>query len=160
MKGMEQKEKKEGGEESFFRQKLVNSFIREREAGLSLYGAHRDDCQILFQNRDSRYFCSQGQQKGLLLALKMAQVLWLYHVRKSSCLLLLDDVFSEIDKHLVLNLLHFLEEVPSQVILTSVEKPSFLNERKFQVFNLKEGVLRKDCLSERRDQPFRNPPAP
>ena len=141
-------------EELAFRKQVADNFFREQEAGVSLYGAHRDDFKVFFRGRDSRYFCSQGQQRGLLLALKMAQILWLHHVQKTPCLLLLDDVFSEIDKHLVLNLLHFLDEIPSQVILTSVKTPSFLNRKKFQVFNLYEGVLRKEKISERRAQPL------
>ena len=140
--------------EKIFRKKVEESFFLEQKAGVSLYGAHRDDFKIFFQGKDSRYFCSQGQQRGLLLALKMAQILWFHHVQKTSCLLLLDDVFSEIDKHLVLNLLDFLNEIPSQTILTSVKTPSFLNRKKFQVFSLYKGVLRKEILSERRTQAF------
>ena len=149
MKGGE--ESKEEAEE-IFRKKVVERSFLEQLAGTSLYGAHRDDFKLFFQGRDSRYFCSQGQQRALLLALKTAQVLWFHRVQKSSCLLLLDDVFSEIDKHIVLNLLHFLEEIPSQIILTSTKKSSFLNGQKFQVFNLKEGVLRKDFSNGRRTQ--------
>ena len=138
--------------ETQFKEQVEKSFFAEQEAGMSLCGAHRDDFKVLFQGKDSRYFCSQGQQRGLLLVLKMAQVLWFHHVNKNSCLLLLDDVFSEIDKHLVLNLLHFLDEIPSQIILTSVKTPSFLDRKKFQVFSLHEGTLRKEKISERRAQ--------
>lgn len=141
-------------EEKVFRKQVADNFFLEQEAGISLYGAHRDDFKVFFREKDSWYFCSQGQQRGLLLVLKIAQILWLHYIQKTSCLLLLDDVFSEIDKHLVLNLLHFLDEIPSQIILTSVKTPSFLNRKKFQVFNLYEGVLRKENLSERRAQPF------
>jgi DNA replication and repair protein RecF len=138
--------------EAQFKKQVEKKFFAEQEAGVSLCGAHRDDFKVFFQGKDSRYFCSQGQQRGLLLVLKMAQVLWFHNVNKSSCLLLLDDVFSEIDKHLVSNLLHFLDEIPSQIILTSVKTPSFLDRKKFQVFSLHEGALRKEKISERRAQ--------
>ena len=144
MKGIKEKEK-----EFFFKRKVKEACHREQIAGVSLYGAHRDDFQVLFQERDSRYFCSQGEQRGLLLALKVSQVLWLNDTQKKTCLLLLDDVFSEIDKHIVLNLLCFLSEIPSQIILTSVKTPSFLDRKKFQVLYLCEGTLRKENLSER-----------
>lgn len=120
-----------------FSQKVLKNSFKEQEAGMSLYGPHRDDFKILFKKKDSRFFCSQGQQRGLLLSLKMAQILWIYHVQKKTCLLLLDDVFSEIDKHLVLNLLYFLNKVPSQKILTSTKIPSFLDQKKFKIFKLK-----------------------
>ena len=133
--------------------KEVKPLEKEMEAGLSLYGAHRDDFKVFFKGWDSRYFCSQGQQRCLVLSLKMAQILWLQRIQKRSCILILDDVFSEIDKHRVLNLLHFLSEVPSQAILTSTKRPSALNKEQFQVFSLTEGVLRKEVISERRPQP-------
>ena len=133
-------------------EKRNNQLTKEIEAGLSLYGAHRDDFKVFFNGWDSRYFCSQGQQRCLVLSLKIAQILWLQRIQGQSCILLLDDVFSEIDKHRVLNLLQFLSEVPSQAILTSTKQPSALNKRQFQVFGLMEGVLRKETISERRPQ--------
>ncbi len=149
----------EGEEETevFLKKQVQKVFFREQIAGVSLYGAHREDFKVLFQEKDSRYFCSQGQQRGLLLALKMAQVLWFHYIREKTCLLLLDDVFSEIDKQRVLNLLQFLSEIPSQVILTSVKTPSFLDRKKFQVFYLQEGILRKENFSERRPRTLSNP---
>ena len=133
-------------------EKVNRLLIKEIEAGLSLYGAHRDDFKVFFNGLDSRFFCSQGQQRCLILSLKIAQILWLQYIKKRSCILLLDDVFSEIDKHRVLNLLDFLSEVPSQAILTSTKQPSVLDKRQFQVFSLTEGVLRKETISERRPQ--------
>ncbi len=139
--------------EELFKQNSSKRLFQEMEAGLSLYGAHRDDFKVFFQSRDSRYFCSQGQQRALLLSIKIAQILWLFRVRKNrGLLLLLDDVFSEIDKHLIFNLLQFLNEIPSQIILTSTEIPSFLDKRKFQVFYLNEGVLRKENTSGRKNE--------
>ncbi|MDE0119461.1 MAG: DNA replication and repair protein RecF [Bdellovibrionales bacterium] len=134
----------------FLRKKLEESFFQEQAVGTSLYGAHRDDLTFFFKGRDSRYFCSQGQQRALVLALKIAQSLWLHRVRKKGCLMLLDDVFSEIDKHVVFSLLHFLDKIPSQTILTSTKNTALLRKMSFQVFNLKEGLLRKDILSERK----------
>ena len=154
IKGLNSGEREEGHR---FRKKVEESGFLEQSAGSCLYGAHRDDFQLFFQGKDSRYFCSQGQQRALLISLKTAQVLWFHHIQKSPCLLLLDDVFSEIDKHIVCNLLHFLEEIPSQAILTSTAINSLFNRKRFQVFNIKKGVLRKDFISGKRDQIARSP---
>ncbi len=149
MKGWDGKEE----QRLFLREKLEKSFFKEQAAGTSLYGAHRDDLTFFFKGKDSRYFCSQGQQRAVVLALKIAQSLWFHRVRKKGCLVLLDDVFSEIDKHVIFSLLHFLDEIPSQTIVTSTKSTPLLKEMRFQVFNLKEGLLRKDIWSERKD-PF------
>ncbi len=144
---------KEGeNEEPLFKKKVEKSAVLEQSAGFSLYGAQRDDFVLFFKGKDSRYFCSQGEQRGLLFSLKTAQVLWFHRVRENACLLLLDDVFSEIDKQMVFNLLGFLESIPSQTVLTSTKTDSFLNKKRFQVFHLKKGILRKDFSGERRDQ--------
>ena len=121
-----------------FRKKLEESLALELEMGSCLYGPHRDDFKLFFNRKQARYFCSQGQQRGLLLTLKLAQIKWLKEKQNKSALLLLDDVFSEIDKHLLLNLLQFLEKVSGQMILTSTRVPSCLNTKKFSVFYLKD----------------------
>ena len=153
MKGERQEEGSFVEKERFFRREGPKRLFLEAKSGLSLYGAHRDDFKLFFQGKDSRYFCSQGQQRALLLALKVAQILWLSQVqKKDGLLLLLDDVFSEIDKHLIFNLLQFLNEIPSQIVLTSTNIPSFLDWKKFQIFNLKKGVLRKENKSGRENR--------
>jgi len=123
--------------------KWKEGLFKEEIAGVCLYGPHRDDFKLYFREKEAKYYCSQGQQRGILLALKIAQVLWFYKAQKKTCLLLLDDVFSEIDKHLTLNLLHFLDKTPSQIILTSTDVPCFLDRDKFQVFYLNEGIFKK-----------------
>ena len=117
--------------------KLEERLGLEMEAGVCLYGPHRDDFKLFFKKKQARYFCSQGQQRGLLLALKLAQIKWLKEKQNKSALLLLDDVFSEIDKHLLLNLLQFLEKISAQMMLTSTKVPSCLNTKNFSIFYLK-----------------------
>ena len=146
-----------GGEES------LKTLLREKEAdeverGVCLYGAHREDFEILFRNGTARYYCSQGEQRALLLALKQAQIQWLCTFQNRPSLLLLDDVFSEIDKHLVFNLLNFTWELPSQTIWTSTHIPDFLDRGLFTVFTLKNGVLLKEKNSGTGKSPF--PPSP
>ena len=156
IKGLENIEEKEETALLFKKKVEKNAFL-EQSAGFSLYGAQRDDFKLFFNGRDSRYFCSQGEQRSLLFSLKTAQALWFHRVQESACLLLLDDVFSEIDKQMLFNLLGFLENIPSQALLTSTKADSFLNKKRFQVFSLKEEVLRKDYSGERRDKTFFEP---
>ena len=120
-----------------FQKKLEERLALEMETGSCLYGPHRDDFKLFFKRKQARYFCSQGQQRGLLLALKLAQIKWLKEKQNKSALLLLDDVFSEIDKHLLLNLLQFLEKISVQMMLTSTKVPSCLDTKKFSIFYLK-----------------------
>lgn len=61
-------------------------------------GPHRDDMAFLIEGRDARAYGSQGQQRSVVLALKMAEVLLSAEVVGNQPLLLLDDVMSELDE--------------------------------------------------------------
>lgn len=61
-------------------------------------GPHRDDVAFLIDGRDARVFGSQGQQRSVVLALKMAEVLLSAEIVGAEPLLLLDDVMSELDE--------------------------------------------------------------
>ena len=61
-------------------------------------GPHRDDVVFLIEGRDARAYGSQGQQRSVVLALKMAEVLLSAEVVGNQPLLLLDDVMSELDE--------------------------------------------------------------
>lgn len=60
-------------------------------------GPHRDDVVFLIEGRDARAFGSQGQQRSVALALKMAEVELAAEILGEQPLLLLDDVMSELD---------------------------------------------------------------
>lgn len=61
-------------------------------------GPHRDDVVFLIDGRDARSFGSQGQQRSVALALKMAEVELSGEILGEQPLLLLDDVMSELDE--------------------------------------------------------------
>ncbi len=65
--------------------------------GSTSVGPHRDDFPIKIQNRDSRLFASQGQQRTAALALKLSELLLLQEQTGECPVLLLDDVMSELD---------------------------------------------------------------
>lgn len=65
--------------------------------GVSLVGPHRDDIELLIEGRPSRTHASQGEQRTLALALRLAGHRLLAERLGQPPLLLLDDVFSELD---------------------------------------------------------------
>ncbi|HVE76952.1 MAG TPA: DNA replication/repair protein RecF [Actinomycetota bacterium] len=71
---------------------------REIERGVSLVGPHRDDLLISLGAADARTFSSQGEQRSLALALRLAERDLVSEARGESPVLLLDDVFSELDE--------------------------------------------------------------
>jgi DNA replication and repair protein RecF len=70
----------------------------ELRRGMTLAGPHRDDVRFTLDGRDARSFGSQGQQRSIVLAWKMAEVAIAREVVGEQPLLLLDDVMSELDE--------------------------------------------------------------
>ncbi|WP_258361111.1 DNA replication/repair protein RecF [Moorella sulfitireducens] len=80
--------------------KIAAGQEREIQAGLSLWGPHRDDLSFYIGEHEARFFASQGQQRSAVLALKIAEAGIFTQFLGKKPILLLDDVFSELDgKH-------------------------------------------------------------
>jgi DNA replication and repair protein RecF len=81
-----------------FRRKLASLRAAERETGQTLAGPHREDLAIDLAGRPARDFGSQGQKRSVALSLKLASASLLEAKRGQAPILLLDDVFAELDE--------------------------------------------------------------
>jgi DNA replication and repair protein RecF len=116
-------------------------YAKEIAAGTSLVGPHKHDIKLLLAGNDSRFYCSQGQQRALILALKIAQIVYHHSVHQTYPVLLLDDVMSELDTKKRVNLMKFLESVSAQILITATDltwSNQFGLDRN-SVFNVIEG---------------------
>lgn len=104
-----------------FRAQLAEKAALERRFGTSLAGPHRDEVGLAINGLELRSFASQGQHKTFVIALKLAEFLYL----KSRCgetpLLLLDDVFAELDQERTARVVAAIEEA-GQAFLTSTDR--------------------------------------
>lgn len=80
-----------------FLSKLTDVQSREIENGSSLYGIQRDDLRLYINDKEVKTYASQGQQRTVVLSLKMAQMENINEVRGEYPVLLLDDIMSELD---------------------------------------------------------------
>lgn len=85
--------------------------------GVSTVGPHRDELSLTINGLPSRTHASQGEQRSLALALRLASHAVVTDVTGSSPVLLLDDVFSELDRDRSAALLAHLP--PGQALLTT-----------------------------------------
>ncbi|MEA4853641.1 MAG: DNA replication/repair protein RecF [Christensenella sp.] len=100
----------------------------------SVAGPHRDDIEIMIDNKEARVYASQGQLRTLMLAIKIACLKILAESTGKTPVLLLDDVFSELDDFRKKNLISVLKEF--QVFITTAEqnqKKSTKNVHKYRV---------------------------
>ncbi len=130
------------------RLKLLNK--SELQAGTTRVGPHKHELRFLSAGNDARYFCSQGQQRALILGFKMAQIMYYYSTFQVHPLLLLDDVLSELDPQKGSNLLQFLEGIRSQILLTTTDIafPFVFGGKGMSVFKMKSGAV-ENMLSDR-----------
>ncbi len=104
--------------ESFYRELLAKR-DQELKRGSTAIGPHLDDFKILINGRDTRMYSSQGQKRTAALALKMAEVS-LFKKQHNDCpIILLDDVFSELDQERKSHLLDFLKDNTGQCFITT-----------------------------------------
>ncbi len=95
--------------------------VREKEIRYrtTLIGPHRDDFSFYIGDMPLKSFGSQGQQRMAVLALKLAEIEIFKSYKKESPILLLDDVFSELDDCKKNNLLKYMKEDIQTIITTT-----------------------------------------
>jgi DNA replication and repair protein RecF len=115
----------------------------ELKSGLSLVGPQKHDVIFLYNGNDSRFYCSQGQQRSIILAYKMAQIVYHKKVHGFYPLLLLDDVLSELDLHKQESLISTLNQTETQTFVTTTDVSllSKLSMNKASVFKIKNGQI-------------------
>lgn len=116
----------------------------ELSSGQSLVGPHRHDVRFNFNGRDSRYYCSQGQQRAIILAVKVAHIFVHNEIHGEFPVLLLDDVFSELDLEKRQALLSILSDLPAQIILTTteVDRKGLFQNKEVTVFQVENGNVK------------------
>lgn len=77
--------------------KLEQNLEQDLERGFTSYGPHRDDLVVTLQSKPIQSAASRGETRTLLLALKILEVQLIEKAREQKPILLLDDVFSELD---------------------------------------------------------------
>lgn len=82
----------------FIEKKLYSNRDEDLRRGQTCLGPHRDDVMFFINNKDSRKYGSQGQQRSVVLAWKLAEVKLCNDFFNSCPILLLDDVMSELDE--------------------------------------------------------------
>jgi DNA replication and repair protein RecF len=130
-----------------FAVELAQSRGRERTYRSTLVGPHRDDLQLLLNEKSAAQFGSEGQKRTLAIALKMAQAEYLTGIHGSAPALLIDDVMGELDVKRRSGFLPLLEQArktSGQVFMTATEEnwPSELG-KDLQRWQVQAGALLK-----------------
>ncbi|HAV61434.1 MAG TPA: DNA replication and repair protein RecF [Verrucomicrobiales bacterium] len=128
-----------------FATELNRARTRERSYRSTLIGPHRDDLQLLVNDKPAIQFASEGQKRSVAIALKMAQAEYLTGIHGAPPVLLIDDVMGELDlkrRSGLLPLLERTQHAQGQVFMTCTERnwPREL-ERRVATWQVQGGML-------------------
>ncbi|MBI5412204.1 DNA replication/repair protein RecF [Candidatus Peregrinibacteria bacterium] len=126
--------------EQKFARMMQDSRSRDIEMRATTIGPHRDDLLFLLDKKPFRNFGSRGQWRSLVLALKFTEIELLQEQSKTEPLLLLDDVFSELDES---HQRHLFEAAVGIQTLVTTTHDSFLDLIKDEksVFKVQNGAI-------------------
>lgn len=117
---------------------LNDSRIKDFELGYSNRGAHRADLRINCDNNLAKDQLSRGQQKLVLIALKLAQASML----SDDCLFLIDDLSAELDSKTIRQILKYLKKNQIQTVMTCLDpEDNLFQEFSDQMFHVKHGSV-------------------
>jgi DNA replication and repair protein RecF len=132
-----------------FALELAQSRERERAYRSTIVGPHRDDVQLLLNDKSAAQFGSEGQKRTLAIALKMTQAEYITGIHGAPPVLLIDDVMGELDVKRRSGLLPLLERAHhahGQVFMTCTEEnwPRELG-RDLQRWHIESGALNRQA---------------
>ena len=122
--------------------KIMDKSYDDIMRGSTKIGPHHDDLEFFINKLDAKIYASQGQQRSIVLSLKLSEIDYLKSKTGSYPVLLLDDVLSELDKNRQLKLLDAINENVQTFITTpsiSDIKEDLL--KKAKVFNINNGTI-------------------
>lgn len=122
--------------------KVVSARKYDIERGVTSVSVKKDDVELLLNNAPMRIYSSQGQQRSAALSLKIAELEMLRRYTGSTPILLLDDVFSELDKNRRVSLVSAIKG--TQIFITCTDRSYIEQEIASLAANI--GDIRYFCI--------------
>lgn len=125
-----------------FEEKIAERQTEEIIRAQALVGPHRDDVSFFINGIEAKKFASQGQQRTIVLSLKLAELELIRQKIEDTPVLLLDDVLAELDNIRQNYLLNAIGQ-DTQTIITSVDTLQFDPEylKGVEIFKIADGAL-------------------
>ena len=127
--------------EKDFLKKLKLNVNKDLILGTTEIGPHRDDMEIKINNIDARTFASQGQQRTIVLSIKLSEVEIIKLDRGNYPVLLLDDVFSELDEERRKYLNMSLNGKQTIITSTDVIDLGYIDGKNKSIFYIENGNI-------------------
>ncbi|MFW5648080.1 MAG: DNA replication/repair protein RecF [Candidatus Alkaliphilus sp. MAG34] len=121
--------------------KLENSINTDKKRGLTTTGPHRDDIILMINGLNAKNYGSQGQQRTVVLSLKLAEIELIKGEVGEYPVLLLDDVMSELDSERQNYLISNLKNVQTFITTAITEHIKEMGWKDKVIFNISKGQI-------------------
>lgn len=122
-----------------------DNYQKELSVGKTLEGIHHDDIVFVLDNNNLKEWGSEGQRKNAIISFKLAEISVINGIKGYYPILILDDLFSELDKEKVTNLLGMLDRNVQTFMTTTdlknISKKVIKDAKKFKV---NDGILEEE----------------
>lgn len=126
------------------------NFDRDLRLSKTNIGIHMDDFKFFLQGKDLKEYGSEGQQKNAIIAYKFSELEIFKDLKGSYPIFILDDLFSELDKEKVQNILNLLRsDVQTFITTTDLERFVSLNDFSYKSFHITNGKIIEESEHER-----------
>lgn len=124
---------------------------KDLKFGKTHIGIHMDDLRFLLDGKDLKDYGSEGQQKNAVIAYKFSE-LEIFKVSTGNYpILILDDLFSELDQGKIKNILELLKpEVQTFITTTELDHLCFLDQFNYKKFCIELGNIVEESEHETR----------
>lgn len=125
------------------KKKFESSFSRDKAFKMTHLGIHRDDLIFSLNDRFVSQFASQGQKRMILLSAKLSLIDYIFHHTNTYPILLLDDVFSELDPKKKLKFSEILPRgIQIMITTTDLSEISGWPKEECEIFTVSSGVVK------------------
>lgn len=126
-------------------EKYKASLNRDIIIGKTSIGVHHDDVRFKLESYNIKDYGSEGQQKNAIIAYKLTELEIFYQVRGNYPILILDDLFSELDRFKINNILNLINKnIQTFITTTEIDKISENILERSKLFEVVDGDIRED----------------
>ena len=134
------------------REEIINIYKdmlnKDINIGATQFGIHKDDFVFLIEKQELKSFASEGQQKNSIISFKLAELEVFKEKNNDYPILILDDLFSELDINKIENILNYIKsDIQTFITTTDLKKIKKKYLKKVKIFELNNGEV-KESLYE------------
>lgn len=128
--------------DELYKSKIEKNFNEDIKRNSTSIGPHTDDINIFINNKYSKKFSSQGQQKTACIALKLSEIEIYKNYTDQYPVVLLDDVLSELDSIRQEKLLKLLNGMQVMLTDTNDNAKNYLDKKVYKLFEVEKGQIK------------------